>query len=101
MRNEKGQKSNLICELASRTHDAERATRVARGCREEQDDAIDDPGDVEDDDRHNAQYVFCKVYFSAQPNKLRPILKFRKYFPVEHIFVPACSSARKIHFFKF
>ena len=48
-----------------------------------------------------AQCVFCKVYFSAQPNKLRPILKFRKYFPVEHIFVPACSSARKIHFFKF
>ena len=42
-----------------------------------------------------------KVYFSAQPNKLRPILKFRKYFPVEHIFVPACSSVRKIHFFKF
>ena len=42
-----------------------------------------------------------KVYFSAQPNKLRPILKFRKYYPVEHIFVPACSSARKIHFFKF
>ena len=50
---------------------------------------------------HNAQYAFCKVYFSAQPNKLRPILKFRKYYPVEHIFVPACSSARKIHFFKF
>ena len=50
---------------------------------------------------YNAQYVFCKVYFSAQPNKLRPILKFEKYFPVEHIFVPACSSARKIHFFKF
>ena len=48
-----------------------------------------------------AQYVFCKVYFSAQPNKLRPILKFEKYYPVEHIFVPACSSARKIHFFKF
>ena len=55
MRNEKGQKSNLICELASRTHDAERAARVARGCREEQDDAIDDPGDVEDDDRRNGE----------------------------------------------
>ena len=52
--------------------------------------------------RHSsAQWVFCKVYFSAQPNKLRPILKFRKYFPVEHIFVSACSSARKVHFFKF
>ena len=50
---------------------------------------------------YSAQYAFCKVYFSAQPNKLRPILKFRKYYPVEHIFVPACSSARKIHFFKF
>ena len=50
---------------------------------------------------YTAQYAFCKVYFSAQPNKLRPILKFEKYFPVEHIFVPACSSARKIHFFKF
>ena len=50
---------------------------------------------------YSAQCVLCKVYFSAQPNKLRPVLKFRKYFPVEHIFVPACSSVRKIHFFKF
>ena len=50
---------------------------------------------------YTAQCVLCKVYFSAQPNKLRPILKFEKYYPVEHIFVPACSSARKIHFFKF
>ena len=49
----------------------------------------------------NALCAVRKVYFSAQPNKLRPILKFRKYFPVEHIFVPACSSVRKIHFFKF
>ena len=48
-----------------------------------------------------AQCVLCKVYFSAQPNKLGPILKFKKYYPIEHIFVPACSSARKIHFFKF
>ena len=55
MRNEKGQKSNLICELACRTHDAEIAARVARVCREEQDDAIDDPGDVEDDDRRNGE----------------------------------------------
>ena len=50
---------------------------------------------------YNAQCVFCKVYFSAQPNKLRPILKFKKCYPIEHIFVPACSSARKIRFFKF
>ena len=49
----------------------------------------------------NALCAVRKVYFSAQPNKLRPILKFRKYFPVEPIFVPACSSVRKIHFFKF
>ena len=49
----------------------------------------------------NALCAVRKVYFSAQPNKLRPILKFEKYYPVEHIFVPACSSARKIHFFKF
>ena len=27
----------------------------------------------------SAQCVLCKVYFSAQPNKLRPILKFKKY----------------------
>ena len=51
--------------------------------------------------QHNAQCVLCSVYFSAQPNKLRPILKFKKYYPIEHIFVPACSSARKIHFLKF
>ena len=49
----------------------------------------------------SAHCVLCKVYFSAQPNKLRPILEFKKYYPIEHIFVPACSSARKIHFFKF
>ena len=51
----RSQKSKLICELASRTHDAERAARVARGCREEQDDAIDDPGDVEGDNCHNGE----------------------------------------------
>ena len=28
---------------------------MARVCREEQDDAIDDPGDVEDDDRRNGE----------------------------------------------
>ena len=50
---------------------------------------------------YSAHCVLCAVYFSAQPNKLKPILKFKKYYPIEHIFVPACSSARKIHFFKF
>ena len=48
-----------------------------------------------------AQYVVRKVYFSAQPNNLKLILNFQKYYPIEHIFVPACSSVRKIHFFKF
>ena len=42
-----------------------------------------------------------KVYFSAQPNNLKLILNFQKYYPIEHLFVPACSSARKEHFFKF
>ena len=50
---------------------------------------------------NSAQCVLCKVYFSAQLNKLRPILKLKKYYPIEHIFVPAFSSARKIHFLKF
>ena len=50
---------------------------------------------------YTAQCVLCKVYFSAQSNKLRPILKLKKYYPIEHIFVPACLSAQKIHFFKF
>ena len=50
---------------------------------------------------YTAQCVFCKVYFSAQPNNLKLILNFKKYYPIEHIFVPACSSARKEHFFKF
>ena len=57
--------------------------------------------ELEGQSKPSALCAFCKVYFSAQPNKLRPILKFEKYYPVEHIFVPACSSARKIHFFKF
>ena len=60
---------------------------------------VEDNQEIGDGD--SAQYVFCKVYFSAQPNKLRHILNFDKYYPIEHIFVPACSSARKIHFFKF
>ena len=47
-----------------------------------------------------AQCEVCKVYFSAQPNNLKLILN-EKYYPIEHIFVPACSSARKEHFFKF
>ena len=42
---------------------------------------------------HFLQYIF--------PNKLRPTLKFEKYYPIEHKFVPACSSGRKTHFFKF
>ena len=50
---------------------------------------------------HSAQCAVCKVYFSAQPNNLKLILNFHKYYPIEHIFVPACSSARKEHFFKF
>ena len=45
------------------------------------------------------QCAVCKVYFSAQPNNLKLILNFQKYHPIEHIFVPACSSARKIRFF--
>ena len=49
----------------------------------------------------SAQCAVCKVYFSAQPNNLKLILNFQKYYPIEHIFVPACSSARKVHFFKF
>ena len=48
-----------------------------------------------------AHCVHCAVYFSAQPKKLRPILKYKEYYPIEHIFAPACSSARKTHFFKF
>ena len=48
-----------------------------------------------------AQCVLCKVYFPAQPNKHRHILKFEKYYPNEHIFILAWSSARKIYFFKF
>ena len=32
-----------------------------------------------------AQCVLCSVYFSAQPNKLRPILKFKKYYPIKQI----------------
>ena len=34
-----------------------------------------------------AQCVLCKVYFSAQLNKLRPILEFKKYYPIEHTYI--------------
>ena len=50
---------------------------------------------------HSAQCVLCKVYFSAQPNKLRPILKFKKILSYWTYICQACSSARKIHYFKF
>ena len=50
---------------------------------------------------YSALCAVRKVYFSAQKKKLRPILKFEKYYPIKHIFVPACLSARKIHFFSF
>ena len=46
---------------------------------------------------HTAQCVLCSVFFCAQLNKLRPILKFEFWYPIEHILVPACSSVRKIH----
>ena len=49
----------------------------------------------------NAQCILNSVYFSAQPNKLRPILKFEFRYPIEHLFVPAGLSVRKIHFFTF
>ena len=29
-----------------------------------------------------AQCAVCKVYFSAKPNKLKPILNFQKYYPI-------------------
>ena len=38
---------------------------------------------------YSAHCVLCAVYFSVQPNKHRPILKFKEYYPIEHIFVPA------------
>ena len=40
---------------------------------------------------HNVYFV--QYIFSAEPSKLRPILKF------EFLFASACSSVRKIHFF--
>ena len=48
-----------------------------------------------------AQCELCKLFFSAQLNKLRPISKFEFWYRNEHLFVLACSSARKIHFFTF
>ena len=49
---------------------------------------------------YNAQCVLCAVYFSRnRTSSDLCILKFEKYYPTEHIFVPACSSARKMHFF--
>ena len=34
------------------------------------------------DKTSTAQCAVCKVYFSAQPNKLKPILNFQKYYPI-------------------
>ena len=42
------------------------------------------------------QYIFPRNRTSSD----LCILKFKEYYPIEHIFVPACSSAWKIHFFQ-
>ena len=34
-----------------------------------------------------AHCVLCAVYFSAQPKKLRPILKFKEYYPIVSLLV--------------
>ena len=34
------------------------------------------------DKTSTAKCAVCKVYFSAQPNKLKPILNFQKYYPI-------------------
>ena len=47
-------------------------------------------------DTHNIVVLKQNTYLV-----LLHILNFDKYYSIEHIFVPACSSARKIHFFKF
>ena len=40
--------------------------------------------------------TMCTLFsiFPAQANKLRPILKFVLRYPIQHIFVPACSIAQ-------
>ena len=61
-----------------------------------------DPGNCREDqpDFFSLRNVyFAKYIFYVQPNKLRPILKFEFWYPIEHIFAPACSSGRKIHYF--
>ena len=44
----------------------------------------------------NAHCTMCCLcsLSSSQPNKLRHILKFVSWYPIQHIFVPACSIAR-------
>ena len=44
--------------------------------------------------------TLCSIFFRAT-EQAQTYLKIKEYSPIEHIFVPACSSARKIHFFKF
>ena len=42
---------------------------------------------------HFTMCTLCSLS-SSQPNKLRHILKFVSWYPIQHIFVPACSIAR-------
>ena len=50
-----------------------------------------------------SQCTMCTLFsiFSRATEKLRPILEFEFWYHNEHIFVPACSSVRKIHFVTF
>ena len=44
---------------------------------------------------HSAHCVLCAVYFSAQQNKLRPILKRKKYYLIEIYFSQLVRVRRK------
>ena len=43
---------------------------------------------VSDSMSSSAQCELCSVYFFAQPNKLRPILRFEFWYPIDHTFAP-------------
>ena len=53
-------------------------------------------------EQNSAQCVLCKVYFSAQPNKVKPILKFQKYWKILNIYLSQLVRVRgKYTFFSF
>ena len=45
-------------------------------------------------------WSLCSIFFHTT-EQAHPYLKFKEYYPIEHVFIPACSSALKYNCLSF